>query len=78
MFGYEVQSLVTCGDGQAEVLLFREQGAVIDRVEGRTDLARGAVKNRKASGSRKKSGSTELARLLPVASFFSREDRDHK
>lgn len=59
-------------------LLFREQGAVIDCVEGRTDLARGAVKNRKASGSTQESGSIELARQLPAASVFSREDRDHK
>lgn len=68
MIGYEVQSLVTSGDVQAEVLLFRGQGAVIDRVEGRTDLARGAVKT----------GKLVVARLLPAASFFSREDRDHK
>lgn len=66
MIGYEVLSLATSGDVQTEVLLFREQGAVIDRVEGRTDLAREAVKNRKASGSTQKSGSTELARLLPA------------
>lgn len=38
VIGYEVQSLVTSGDVQAEVLLFREQGAVIDRVEGRTEV----------------------------------------